>query len=93
MYSFLTFPYHQGGDWDVTAGAWIRCNPMSCESHLISHGIRGTLLTCRRESWLLSNVSVPLLQCSGLECPALRNTSKGRLTRGRAGLSPRGSRR
>lgn len=77
----------------MTAGASVRCNPMRCENYLISHGIRGTLLTCRRGLWLLSDMSVPFLQCSGLGCPALRSTSKGRLTRDRAGLSPRASRR
>lgn len=93
MYSLLTFPCCQGGGWDVTAGASVRCNPMRCENHLTSHGIHGTLLTCRRGSWLLSDMSVPFLQCSGLECPALRSSSKGRLTRGRAGPGPRASRR
>lgn len=34
MYSFLTLPYYQGGDWDVTTGASIRCSPMRCENHL-----------------------------------------------------------
>lgn len=55
-----------------------------------SHGEPAVLADLQKGPWLLSDVSVPLLQSAGLDRPAARDSDKGRLARGRAGLSPGG---